>query len=241
MAHAFHRFRVYKKRAHIFIAFGVIILPIVFIFLAGRISELSAHALLTGIGLSLFRLGSAYIISLVLGVSLAVLLGLGKLGDFFMPVFDVLQNLPSFALIPVFVLLFGFTNKMAIIFATSSILWPILFYVVSALRTAKTDFNEAATVFGATGAKRIFHYYIPLSFPAILTGSIIGIAIGWEAVIGIEIIGLSNGIGTFLNAASQSGNRSILLLGIVALLLVVFSINRLVWTPLVKKSRLYGE
>jgi ABC-type nitrate/sulfonate/bicarbonate transport system permease component len=241
MAHAFHRFRIYKKRAHIFIAFGVIILPIVFIFLAGRISELSAHALLVGLGLSLYRLGFAYAISLVLGVSLAVLLGLGKRGDFFMPVFDILQNLPSFALIPVFAILFGYTNKMAIIFTASSILWPILFYVVSALRTAKTDFNEAATIFGATGIKRIFYYYIPLSFPAILTGSIVGIAIGWEAVIGIEIIGLSNGIGTFLNAASKTADRSVLLFGIIALLLVVFSINRLVWTPLIKKSRLYGE
>jgi NitT/TauT family transport system permease protein/sulfonate transport system permease protein len=241
MAHAFHGFKVYKKRVHIFIAFGVIILPIVFIFLAGRISELSVHALLVGLGLSLYRLGFAYAISLVLGVSLAVLFGLGKLGDFFVPVFDVLQNLPSFALIPVFVILFGYTNMMAIIFTASSILWPVLFNVVSALRTAKTDFNEAATIFGATGAKRIFNYYIPLSFPAILTGSIVGIAIGWEAVIGIEIIGLSSGIGTFLSAASKTGGRSILLLGIIALLLVVFSINRLVWTPLIKKSRLYGE
>lgn len=240
MAHAFHGFRVYKKRAHILIAFGVLVLPIVFIFLAGQVSELSTRALLVGMGLSLYRLGLAYAISLVLGVFLAVLLGLGKLGDFFVPVFDVLQNLPSFALIPVFVLLFGYTNKMAIIFAASSILWPILFYVISALRTAKTDFNEAATIFGATGVKRIFNYYIPLSFPAILTGSIVGISIGWEAVIGIEIIGLSSGIGTFLSSALKT-SRDTLLLGIIALLLVVFSINRLVWTPLIKKSRLYGE
>ncbi len=222
------------------IAFGVLILPLVFIVLVGSISQISTSALLMDLGLSLYRLVVAYAISLVLAVGLAIMLGRGKLGDFFIPIFDLLQNLPSFALIPVFVLLFGYTNKMAIIFAASSIVWPILFYVLSALRTAKTDFNEAATVFGATGLKRIFYYSIPLSFPAIVTGSIVGISIGWEAIIGIEIIGLSHGIGVFLNSAAQS-DKQILAFGIVALLLLVFSVNKLIWLPLLKKSQLYAE
>lgn len=222
------------------IAFGVVALPLVFIALVGRVSSISTSALLLALGLSFYRLLVAYIISLILGVALAVTLGRGKIGDFFVPVFDVLQNLPSFALIPVFVLLFGYTNKMAILFAASSVLWPILFYVLSALRTAKTDFNEAATMFGAVGLKRIFYYLIPLSFPAIVTGSIVGIGIGWETTIGIEIIGLSNGIGVFLNSAAES-NKTVLTLGIVALLLVVFSINKLVWLPLLKKTQLYAE
>lgn len=240
MVHTGHRFKIYKNKTHILVAFGIITLPVIFIFLAGQITEISAQNLLTGIGLSLYRLAFAYAISLVIGVSLAVLLGQGKIGDFFVPIFDILQNLPSFALIPVFVILFGYTNKMAIIFAASSILWPILFYVLNAIKTAKLDFNEAATVFGATGIKRIFHYFIPLSFPAIITGSMVGIAIGWEAIIGIEIIGLSNGIGTFLKNA-EIHNQASLVLGITALLLVVFAINKLIWLPLLKKSQLYGE
>lgn len=240
MIHYSHNFRIYKKRAHLLIAFGVVALPLVFIALVGRISSISTSALLFALGLSLYRLLIAYIISLVLGVALAVTLGHGAVGDFFIPVFDLLQNLPSFALIPVFALLFGYTNTMAILFAASSVLWPILFYVVSALRTAKTDWNEAATIFGATGFKRIWHYLIPLSFPAIVTGSIVGISIGWEAIIGIEIIGMRGGIGVFLNSAAMS-DKTILTLGIVALLLVVFSINKLVWLPLLKKTQLYAE
>ena len=240
MVHSSHGFRVYKKRAHVLIAFGVIILPIVFILLIGRVSQVSSAALAIGLGLSLYRLLVAYIISLVAAIILAVLLGHGKVGDFFVPVFDLLQNLPSFALIPIFVLAFGYTNQMAILFATSSILWPILFSILSAFRTAKSDLNEAATVFGAVGAKRVFNYLIPLSFPAIITGSIVGISIGWEAIIGIEIIGLSNGIGAFLNSAAGV-NKGTLIFGVVALLLLVFSINKLIWMPLLKKSQNYAE
>ncbi len=240
MIHQSHNLRIYKKREHLLITFGVLALPIIFILMVGRISQISTSALLFGLGLSFYRLTAAYIISLVLGVALAVTLGRGKIGDFFIPVFDLLQNLPSFALIPAFVILFGYTNKMAILFATSSVLWPILFYALSALRNAKTDFDEAATMFGAVGLKRIFYYLMPSIFPAIVTGSIVGISIGWEAVIGVEIIGLSNGLGVFLNSAAQSDKKT-LILGIIALLLVVFSINKLIWLPLLKKSQLYAE
>jgi ABC-type nitrate/sulfonate/bicarbonate transport system permease component len=235
-----HSFKIYKKWTHVLIVFCIIILPIAFILLAGSISQISTNALIAGLGLSAFRLLIAYAISLFLAILLAVTLGHGKLGDFFVPVFDIFQNLPSFALIPVFVILFGYTNKMAILFIASSVLWPILFSILSALRTAKTDYNEAATIFGATGFKRIWHYLIPLSFPAIITGSIVGISIGWEAVIGIEIIGLSNGIGSFLSFAAQF-DKQLLMLGIITLLLLVFSINRLVWMPLLKRSQLYAE
>lgn len=239
MAHGFHTFRVFKSGVHISIVFLILALPLIFIFLAGRINQIDARTLFSDMGLSLFRLILAYGLSLIVGLGLAFLLGRGKLGDFFVPIFDVLQNLPSFALIPLFIILLGRTNKMAIIFAASSMLWPILFYVLNALKTARVEFNEAATIFGATGTKRIFSYLIPLSFPAIVTGSIVGISIGWEAIIGIEIISLSNGIGAFLNARSGTHNQT-LIFGIIALLLVVFSINRLVWMPLIKKTQLYG-
>lgn len=240
MIHTSHRFKIYKKRAHILITFGVLILPIVFILLIGQISEISTRALIAGIGISLFRLITAYFISLGLAIILAVFLGHGRLGDFFVPVFDLFQNLPSFALIPVFLILFGPTNKMAIIFTVTSILWPILFNILGAFRTVRTDLNEAAAVFGAKGLKKIIFYLIPLSFPGIIIGSIIGLSIGWEAIIGIEIIGLNNGIGNFLNAASTN-NQQVLLFGVIALLLVVFSINKLIWTPLIRKSQSYGE
>jgi putative hydroxymethylpyrimidine transport system permease protein len=157
-----------------------------------------------------------------------------------MPILDVLQNVPSFALIPVFALLFGFTDLMAVLFIATSVVWPILFSVLSAIRNQRTDLAEAATILGARGLKRILHFTLPLAFPAIITGSIVGISIGWEAVIGLEIIGLSSGIGLVLNQASQSGDRALFIAGIGCLLFLVFVLNRLIWVPLQKKTKQYA-
>jgi len=189
-----------------------------------------------------YRLAFAYSIALVLGVSIALLVGWSSWSDFLFPLFDVLQNLPSFALIPLFIYFFGFTGQMIVLFAVSSIIWPILFAVLTAIKSAHRDLSDAATIFGASGWKRIPYYLAPLSYPAILTGSIVGIAIGWEAVIGAEIITNVAGFGDFIKAASATGITQASIAGTFAILVIVFVINRLVWAPLLaESSKRYAE
>lgn len=241
MLHGSHRIKVYKKKHHVVIALAVLLLPLLLIALLGGIARVNTIALGDALGLSFFRLIVSYLISLIVGIALAVAFGSGRFGESLVPVFDVLQNIPSFALIPAFALAFGYTDTMVIIFAATSIVWPILFYVLSAIHAARTELNDAATVFGARGWRRIIYYLIPLSFPAILTGSIVGISIGWEAVIGIEIIGLGSGIGAYLGEASRGGIHAPFIAGIAALLFLVFALNKLVWMPLLKQTRAYAE
>ncbi len=189
-----------------------------------------------------YRLALAYGIALILGVSIALLVGWSPFSDILFPFFDVLQNIPSFALIPIFIYFFGFTGEMIVFFAVSSIIWPILFSVLTAIKSAHTDLNDAATIFGARGLRRIRYYLAPLSFPAILTGSIVGIAIGWEAVIGAEIITSVAGFGDFIKEAGTSGMSQAMIAGMFAILIIVFTLNRLVWAPLLAESaRRYAE
>jgi len=189
-----------------------------------------------------YRLALAYGIAFVLGVSIALIIGWSPLADMLFPVFDILQNVPSFALIPLFIYFFGYTSQMVILFAVSSIVWPILFAILTAIKNAHRDLSDAATIFGARGLRRIFYYLAPLSFPAMLTGSIVGIAIGWESVIGAEIIINISGFGAFIENASASGINQATIAGIFAILIIVFIVNRLVWAPLLSESsKRYAE
>ena len=241
MIHGVHKFRVYEKKHHKFIALLVVLLPFIFLFIVGKFADINVGVLWSAILISFYRLVLGYLISLVLGVGIAILIGTSKFGESVTPVLDVMQNVPSFALIPVFALLFGYTDFMAVLFIATSVIWPILFYVLSAIRTARIDWGEAATIFGARGFRRVLHFLLPLSLPAIVTGSIVGLSIGWEAVIGLEIIGFSSGIGIVLNNASVNHNQNELIAGIGLLLLVVLVLNRLIWAPLLSKTRTYAE
>ena len=234
-----HGFHLTKKRKHKITTWFFVFIIFMAVLTIGISAGSSVSQLFSALSLSLYRLVLAYLVSLAVAVVVVVLIGSGNLGDFFIPIFDLMQNLPSFALIPVFVIWFGYTNLMTIIFAATSIVWPILFYMLHALKTVKKDTEDAVTVFGARGLKKILYFSLPVIFPSAVTGSIVGFSIGWEAIIGVEIIGLSNGIGPFLN--NSGSNNKTLILGIAALLLVVFLINRLIWMPLLKKSQAYAE
>lgn len=183
-----------------------------------------------------YRLAFAYGIAVMIGVALGLIVGWSPLAEVLFPVFDILQNIPSFALIPFFIYFFGFTDFMIILFAVSSIVWPILFAVLTAIKNAHRDLDDAATIFGAVGWKRIPAYLAPLSVPAILTGSIVGVAIGWESVIGAEIISHAAGYGAFAVSANAVGVSRSAIAGMLAILIIVFIINRLVWTPLLEDS-----
>ncbi len=239
MARLIHGFHLTRKRKHKVTTALFIIVILSIIIAIGLYSGNSFSILMSALFVSTFRLVIAYIISLVAATLIAVIINNNRIGDSLIPIFDLMQNLPSFALIPIFVLWFGYTNLMTIIFAATSILWPILFYMLHALKTANKDKEDAAKIFGATGLKRIIFFSLPIAFPAAVTGSIVGFSIGWEAIIGVEIIGLSSGIGPFINTVS--GNNKGMILGLSALLLLVFLINRFVWMPLLKKSQLYVE
>lgn len=241
MIHGQSRLQIYRKKHHRLIAAATLLLPVILLVAFGGLAHIDMPVLAAMLAASFYRLVLAYVISLVLGVALAVYLGSRAWANNLLPVFDVLQNLPSFALIPLFALALGYTSNMAILFAVTSVIWPIFFYVLSAINTARTDFNEAATIFGATGWKRVKSYYIPVSFPAIVTGSIVGISIGWEAIIGIELIGRLQGIGTFIDTASTANDITAMWAGIVAILVLVFVINKALWTPLLKYTEHYAE
>ncbi len=238
---AMHRVHLKRHRRAWFIVTGIICAAVLFTsfgYFGGDTWVMIGEAVLQ----TTYRLVLAYGIALILGVSIALLVGWGRFGEMLFPIFDVLQNIPSFALIPLFIYFFGFTSEMIVFFAVSSIVWPILFAVLTAIKSAHVDLNDAATIFGARGPKRIRYYLAPLSFPAVLTGSIVGIAIGWEAVIGAEIITNIAGFGDFIKEASVSGMSQAMIAGMLAILVIVFAVNRLVWTPLLaESSRRYAE
>lgn len=212
------------------------------LFGTGYFAQVNWLTLTTAVLYTTYRITLAYGIALFVGTLLGLLVGWSPIADGLFPIFDILQNIPSFALIPFFIYFFGYSDEMIILFAVSSIVWPILFAILAAIKSTHTDLNDAATVYGARGLKRIRYYLAPLSLPAILTGSIVGIAIGWEAVIGAEIITNITGFGVFIKDASATGINQVAVAGMLVILIIVFLVNRLVWTPLLSESnRRYAE
>jgi ABC-type nitrate/sulfonate/bicarbonate transport system permease component len=131
---AWNRAHQSRHRRAWFIMLFVIVAAFVF-WGSGYFTGVDWLSLTTAVLYTTYRLVFAYLIALVIGVSIALLVGWSPFADGLFPVFDILQNVPSFALIPFFIYFFGYTDEMIILFAVSSIVWPILFAVLAAIKT----------------------------------------------------------------------------------------------------------
>ena len=229
-----HSHTIYKTKVHFLATLSFIIAPIIFLLIVAQFTSLTVESLFIDFSTSIFRLLCAYLVAVLLAWSLALMFATGKYSHFALPVFDVLQSFPTFALVPLAVLTFGSTNFTVIFFLVITIIWPILFSTVNALKLIKKEYWEVADIYGLRGWKRFRYFLLPASIPGIVTGSIIGIGEGWEALVATEIImNTKTGLGSFFQG--NSTDTLLTTLGILSLMFIIFSVNRLIWAPILAR------
>lgn len=238
-----HRHNILKHRLSSQ-AISLIWLGVIVAILASVIlfSNLNAFELLGGFTASLVRTSIAYLIALAIALLIALLITTNQtVENIFLPIFDVLQSFPSFALFPVLVVALRNSPETVIITVlTITMIWPILFTIIGGVKNRREDLEEAAVVFGATGIKRLFYYTFPGLMPSIITGSIVGWGEGWEFIIGAELLVKTNvGIGTYLGSLGETGQNLLLAFGIFILMLLLFAINKSLWLPLLHRATRY--
>ncbi len=209
--------------------------------LSGTI-HLDKIAFVGGLIASLSRVVIAYMIAFVLAILIALIVVSNKTVEaLLLPVFDVLQSFPSFILFPVLVVALNNQPNTVIVFVlVITMIWPLLFAIISGIKGRRNDLEEAATVFGAVGLKRFYEFTLPMLMPSIITGSIVSWGEGWEFIIGAELLVHTNfGVGQYLGFLADSKQNQPLVFGIILLLFFLFILNKLIWLPLLHASTEY--
>lgn len=204
-------------------------------------SELNPISLFEGFGVSLVRISIAYTIALIISCVLALVVTSNeKIENLMLPILDVFQSFPSFALFPVMVASIHSSEVIIISVLIVAIVWPILFTIIGGIKNRREDLEEAATIFGAAGFKRLIHFTLPELAPSIVTGSIVGWGEAWEFIIGAELlVNAKIGIGSYLGQLGNNQQNILLIFGILVLMILLFGINKLVWLPLLEKTTKY--
>jgi NitT/TauT family transport system permease protein len=207
-------------------------------------SSLDLKQVLSGFVVSLIRTTISYFIAVVLALIIALVITTNRWVEaVLLPIFDVLQSFPSFALFPVLIIALKNSPETIIILVLSvTMIWPILFSIIGGIKNRRQDFEDAAEIFGARGWKRFLYLEIPELMPVIVTGSIVGWGEGWEFIIGAELLVKTNiGIGTYLGFLGNNQENVALAFGIIILLMLLYVINRLIWLPLLTKVTSYSS
>ena len=237
-----HNIRMIRKRKHVVTLSALItILTIILIIFLG-FTTLDAKKFFLGFLDSLGRVIIAYFISLVISLATILIITSSEVMESIsVPVLDALQSFPAFALFPLLIIWFGKSSLDVIIILVLEMIWPIIFTLLSSQKQIRGDLVEAAKIFGARGIKYLLYVLLPLLLPAIVTGSIVAWGQAWETIIAAEIIVNVSGVGNYLSVAGQNNQTSILVIGILLLLLILFIINKYIWLPFLNISTKYRE
>ncbi len=232
---AYHHFSVNRSAKHLLIAFAILLLPLVGLFVFSLVSGIAFGTTLYDLGVSIWRLSIAFLISTILAWLLVVIFIRKHTEGPALAIFDVLQSLPTFTILPIAVRFLGGGNITIITFLIITIIWPIIFSIVSALKQADRSWFEAVTISRIKGFDYIRYYLLPVTLPGIVTGAIIGLGDGWEALVATELLlGTKTGLGPFFQGFAD--NSSMTLFGVLVFLSVIFTINKFIWLPLLEKS-----
>ncbi len=181
----------------------------------------------------------AWIIATILGVLFGLLIGLSlPVWKGVMASVDVLRSLPIIALVPVGVIIFGFTLRLEIVIATYAALWPILVNTVSGVRQTRSELLDIGRIIRMSRVERVWKLILPSALPLILVGLRLGLGLSLVLAIVTEIVGTPNGIGYALINAEQALHPAqmfvyILVTGVIGYLLnglFIFSARRILST-----------
>ena len=235
-------YHVFAHFRHALIVSGGLAVVTVILFAAAWTSGANIPAILADLSVSFWRVSVAYVLSLVF----ALIVGIAvtrtpRIEAAALPILDVLQSFPNFALLPIAIAWFGAGSGAIIFILVITMVWPILFAVVAGTKTVRAELGEAAHIFGARGMKYLRAFLLPSLFPAVVSGSIVGWGEGWEAVVGTEIIAKSSGIGSEIVSATEAGDTRAVVILLTILMYVIFLINTWVWLQLLRRSVRFSE
>lgn len=191
--------------------------------------------------LSFLRINAAYLLALLWVVPLA--LWVSDHPRMLRPLSLVAQvgaSLPATAIFPVLVALLvhraGGMEVISILLALTGMQWYLLFNVLAGVQRVPQDLRESLRSLGLSRREIHRRLVLPACLPSLVTGSVVAWGGTWNALVLSEYVVYRKrtyevvGVGALLNRATfQTGDRTLLLLSVAALVVTVVAFNRLVW------------
>jgi NitT/TauT family transport system permease protein len=211
--------------------FPRVLLPTIQTITSTLFSMLADGVMLQHAGATLYRVLIGFALAIGLGLPLGILMARFKpVENFFLPLVSALMPIPSFSLVPMFMLWFGIGNLTTILVVFYAATFPMLFNTWSGVRSVNPLWLRAAGAMGADERRLFWKVIIPGAFPFILTGARQAFLRCWIAVVGAEMIAASDfGLGWVIFDAKEFLQADVMMASIVVIGVIGFVFERVVF------------
>ena len=182
-------------------------------------------ALLQGILEHMAIVSIAILISTVVGIIFGVIsYWVRFLDSVILGISEILQIIPSLALLALLMIIFGLGNITIIIGLVLYALLPIVRNTYTGLKSVSPHLKDAARGMGMSKIQRLFKVEIPLSFPLIFSGIKIALVNSLSVAVMGVLIG-ANGLGTIIYRGIQSRNMETILMGAIPVVVMALAFD----------------
>ncbi|WP_322760660.1 ABC transporter permease [Frankia sp. Cr2] len=168
------------------------------------------------IGVSLQRVGSGLLLGGSVGISLALIAGLFRLGeDLIDASVQMIRTVPFIGLIPLFIIWFGIGETPKIALIAFGVTFPLYLNTYAGIRNVDSNLVEAARTVGLGKWGLIRHVILPGALPNVLVGMRFSLAIAWLALVFAEQVNANQGLGQLMNDAQEFQRTDIMVVCLV--------------------------
>lgn len=177
--------------------------------------------------MSLGRLGFGMLVGCGSGLLFGVLMGLSKTVEVYTaPLFHVVRQVPSIALIPIFILIFGIGETFKILIVTKAAFFPVALAAYTAVQGISKHWLEVARVYRLPRVALFRRIVVPATVPPIVTGVRLALGRSWGTLVAAELLAAESGIGQMMEFGRQMFRLDVVMLGVVITGLIGFGLDR---------------
>src|ERR687890_140001 len=132
------------------------------------------------------------------------------------PIIEFLRPIPSVALIPLAVLIYGTGMGSKVFLAAFASTWPLLMQTLYGVQDVDPVATDTARSFGFSRVQRLARVTLPSAFPYIATGLRISATVALILVVTAELVIGAPGLGREINLARQGQNVDLMYALIIA-------------------------
>lgn len=174
---------------------------------------------------SLWHIAAGYAIAVVAGVAIALLLSSVKtLYNASLPLITFFRGLPSPALIPALLLIFGLGDGFKVAIIAFGSMWPVLLNAYDGFQGTSSVQLETARSYHIGRLRQILFLRLPAASPQIVAGARVALQVSILLMVASEFLAGTQGVGYAIQAAQSNFDTpgiwsGMLVLGVIGIFL----------------------
>lgn len=182
------------------------------------VTPFAGHVLLEHLASSLKRFAMGFGLAVLVGIPLGLLMAWFKWIDRIVtPAFEAVRFVAPIAWVPFAALWFGTGIGGPVLIIFMGAFPPVLINTYRGAKQVDTKYIEASQMLGASAWRSMTEVLLPAAVPSIVAGLRISAGLGWQSLVGAELIVASSGVGYLMVKGQASVSTATVMSGMAAI------------------------